>query len=193
MKHTLTTAARATGVSRSTIHRAVKSGKVSAVKNEEGEYRIDPAELHRVYPAIPERPKDADLKQSETRSDTDDGMASKLLDLVTEQKDELATARAKQNALAKELKETQERLQAHREAATLLVDPKTFEAKKREWEAALVERQREIQQARAEAEAMKQQQIELDAKLKAEADRVKALESRGLIARLLNKPITENS
>jgi len=55
MKHTLGTAAKATGVSKSTIYRAVKSGKLSASRNADDEYEIDPAELHRVYEPVSER------------------------------------------------------------------------------------------------------------------------------------------
>ena len=43
-------AARATGKSKSVIHTAIKKGKISAMKNEDGSYSIDPAELHRVFP-----------------------------------------------------------------------------------------------------------------------------------------------
>ena len=50
MMHSLSAAAHAAGVNRTTILRAIKSGKVSATKNEHGEWQIDPAELHRVYP-----------------------------------------------------------------------------------------------------------------------------------------------
>lgn len=50
MKHSLGTAAKATGISKSTIQRAIKDGKISAVKNANGSYEIEPAELHRVYP-----------------------------------------------------------------------------------------------------------------------------------------------
>ena len=39
--HTLATAAKATGLNRSTVLRAIKSGKVSAAKNEHGEWQID--------------------------------------------------------------------------------------------------------------------------------------------------------
>ena len=46
----LSEAARLTGKSRTTIQRAIKSGKLSAPKDEDGNYSIDPAELHRVYP-----------------------------------------------------------------------------------------------------------------------------------------------
>jgi hypothetical protein len=37
--HTLGTAANATGLNRSTVLRAIKSGKISAAKNEHGEWQ----------------------------------------------------------------------------------------------------------------------------------------------------------
>lgn len=43
-------AADACGVSKSTILRAIKSGRMSAPRTDDGGYAIDPAELHRVYP-----------------------------------------------------------------------------------------------------------------------------------------------
>lgn len=51
--YTLGTAARAAGVSKSTIHRAIKRGTISARSREAGGYEIDPAELHRVFPPVP--------------------------------------------------------------------------------------------------------------------------------------------
>ncbi|WP_151976035.1 MULTISPECIES: hypothetical protein [unclassified Roseovarius] len=53
MSYTLKEAAKATGKSKTTIHRALKSGKVSATKTENGIYSIEPAELHRVFPPVP--------------------------------------------------------------------------------------------------------------------------------------------
>jgi hypothetical protein len=50
--YTIGTAATATGKAKSTISRDIKSGKISAMKNEDGSYSIDPAELHRVYPPV---------------------------------------------------------------------------------------------------------------------------------------------
>lgn len=50
MKYTLGQAAKATGMNKMTISRAIGAGRISAVKNEKGEYSIDPAELYRVYP-----------------------------------------------------------------------------------------------------------------------------------------------
>lgn len=49
MAYTLGEAAKATGKSKATISKAIKSGRISAVKDESGTFRIDPAELHRVY------------------------------------------------------------------------------------------------------------------------------------------------
>lgn len=49
MRHTLGTAAKATGKAKSTILRAIKSGTISAHRADDGSYEIDPAELHRVF------------------------------------------------------------------------------------------------------------------------------------------------
>jgi excisionase family DNA binding protein len=43
-------AAKEAGVSKSTILRAVKAGRLSAARTDDGGYSIDPAELFRVYP-----------------------------------------------------------------------------------------------------------------------------------------------
>jgi len=43
-------AAKTAGVSKSTIWRACKAGRVSFKRNEIGEFQIDAAELHRVFP-----------------------------------------------------------------------------------------------------------------------------------------------
>lgn len=52
MKYTAGEAAKATGVSTATISRAIKNGKISALKGDSGAWQIDPSELHRVYPPI---------------------------------------------------------------------------------------------------------------------------------------------
>ena len=49
MSYTLGTAAKATGKSKATISRAIRSGRISAKKTKGGSYEIDPAELHRVF------------------------------------------------------------------------------------------------------------------------------------------------
>jgi hypothetical protein len=51
MRYTLGQAAKATGKSKSTLSRAIRKGKISAEHDAHGQFAIDPAELHRVYPA----------------------------------------------------------------------------------------------------------------------------------------------
>ena len=50
MKLTLNQAARESGRAKSTISKAIKSGKLSAERLEGGSYHIEPAELFRVFP-----------------------------------------------------------------------------------------------------------------------------------------------
>ncbi len=50
--YTLGTAAKAAGKSKSTILRAIQHGLISAIKGPHGNYQIDPAELHQVYPPV---------------------------------------------------------------------------------------------------------------------------------------------
>lgn len=52
MQYTAGDAAKATGKNIATITRAIKSGKISATKDGAGAWRIDPAELHRVFPPL---------------------------------------------------------------------------------------------------------------------------------------------
>jgi hypothetical protein len=57
----LSEAAAAAGIAKSTIWRAIKTGRISASRTHLGTYELDPAELFRVFPATP---KDGDLKQA---------------------------------------------------------------------------------------------------------------------------------
>lgn len=53
MSYTLGEAAKAAGKSKTTLHRAIKSGRLSGYKATDGSYSIDPSELHRVFPPAP--------------------------------------------------------------------------------------------------------------------------------------------
>ena len=50
MGYSLGQAAKAAGRSKTTIHRAIKSGRLSAARADDGGYSIDPSELSRAYP-----------------------------------------------------------------------------------------------------------------------------------------------
>ena len=62
---TLGTASQAAGTAKSTILRAIKAGRLSATRDDIGQWCIDPAELARVFPllaipgATPEQPRTA--------------------------------------------------------------------------------------------------------------------------------------
>ena len=52
MGYTLGQAAKAVGMSKTSILRSIKAGRISAGRNELGQWSIEPCELHRVYPAL---------------------------------------------------------------------------------------------------------------------------------------------
>ena len=53
--YTLGDAARATGISKSALSRAIGKGTISANRNDDGSFSIEPVELHRVYPPLREQ------------------------------------------------------------------------------------------------------------------------------------------
>ena len=86
MAYTLTEAARAVQKDKTTLLRAINSGKVSAVRDAvTGGWQIEPAELHRIYPVTTDavadavrRDGDAEVEIRELRarlSDKDDVIA----------------------------------------------------------------------------------------------------------------------
>ena len=72
MAYTLGEATKATGISKTSLHRAIKSGRISATKNDIGAWQIDPAELHRVFPPA------ANRNSSETSTLEQTGIASEI-------------------------------------------------------------------------------------------------------------------
>jgi excisionase family DNA binding protein len=61
--HTPRSAARAAGVTKSAIYKAIKSGRLSACKLNGGSYAIYPAELMRAFPSMEQAAANA-AKQS---------------------------------------------------------------------------------------------------------------------------------
>lgn len=88
----LAQAATLTGKSKSTLTRAIKSGRMSAVRRADGTFGLDPAELLRVYP-------DAVRGASDGASRTADPVASDAAQQAAQQseisalRDDLAAAR----------------------------------------------------------------------------------------------------
>lgn len=86
MQYTLGTAAKATGKSKSTIHRAIKSGKISAICDDNGTYHIEPAELHRVYQPVP-RNSSSEPKMTQDATSDEAQMLRRELELLNEERE----------------------------------------------------------------------------------------------------------
>jgi len=69
MKHTAGTAAKVVGKTKSTITKAIASGKLSAIKNDNGAWEIDASELYRVYPPTPL--ETVEIEQNDTLKEMD--------------------------------------------------------------------------------------------------------------------------
>ena len=77
MQFSLSQAAKETGKGKSSIHRAIKSGRLSARRHEDGTYRIDAAELFRAFPPalsepVPEQGVEPHQEPSATPSATEE-------------------------------------------------------------------------------------------------------------------------
>ena len=86
---TLSQAAKALGKSKSTLNRAIKTGRLSATRNEDGTFSINPAELYRAFPepsenARQERPRE----QERTAAQDDYGSRISLLQQLLERERE---------------------------------------------------------------------------------------------------------
>jgi len=97
--YTLGMAATAAGLSKSTIHRAIKAGRISATKTDTGDWSIDPAELHRVFPPVtvdpvpPERDATPELQVVVAKLEAEIIALKGVSDLLRSQLDDVRTDR----------------------------------------------------------------------------------------------------
>jgi len=113
MKYTLSQAATATGKNKATIQRAIKSGKISAIKNSSGAYDIDPSELHRIFPATTQRVAQHDISNDTQHPDKhDEAMQVKLNLLEAEREREREQLQATIDDLRTRLDRSEERITA---------------------------------------------------------------------------------
>ena len=80
-------AAEAGGTSKSTIWRAIRSGRMSAARTDDGGFAIDPAELFRVFP--PQRAESPQTGQDATSPATDDMALRSAATAALERENEL--------------------------------------------------------------------------------------------------------
>ena len=80
MQYTAGEAARATGKNIATITRAIKSGKISASKDASGAWRIEPSELHRVFPALAQVLHSSEMQHDATHMQDQEARFTKTLE-----------------------------------------------------------------------------------------------------------------
>lgn len=111
MKHTLMTAAKATGLSKATIYRAIKSGKLSATIKDNGSYEIDPSELSRVFSIVSDsNSKKRKMEQSATPETTE--MLQREINILQEERQREREQLARER---KRLEETIDDLRSERD------------------------------------------------------------------------------
>jgi len=134
MGYSLGQAAKAAGVSKTSLHRAIQKGRVSATKNEDGSYEIDPSELSRVYP--PSAPAD----RSATLEAEQDGTAESGAETAVLRR-EVALLRervADKESVIEDLRvrldqSEQERREKDRQLTALLTDQRQAKPKRSWW------------------------------------------------------------
>lgn len=102
---TLPQAAKATGKDRTTLYRAIKSGKLTASKNANGDYQVDVSELERVYSVKVPRNQPATLHEVASQRDATAENLNSNNDLVAEVavlRAQIAALEADKRALAED-------------------------------------------------------------------------------------------
>ena len=115
MSYSLKQAAEATGKSKPTVLRALQSGRMSGKKDDNGEWQIDPAELHRVFPPV---------QSTDTRNDTKE---SNEIAVLRRELEILREERRRDHDLIKDMRQDREDLRKDRDhwrqqATALLTD-----------------------------------------------------------------------
>lgn len=122
---TLSQAAKVTSKSKSTLNRAIKSGRLSATRNEDGTFSIDPSELARAFPQnATEREPLRATERPEERPGTEDFSKIAMLEQLLEKERE---ALAREREVSADLKEDRDRWRA--QATGLLSDLRTAQEK----------------------------------------------------------------
>ena len=110
VNYTLRQAAEVAHCSKSTIQRALKSGKLSAQRKDDGSYSIDPSELARVFTLT--APEQASWDTVISSSDTPSPKADLLEQKVAMLEDQLYRERETVEDLRKRLDRAEDRLTA---------------------------------------------------------------------------------
>jgi hypothetical protein len=112
MAYSLAQAAEACGVNRSTILRAIKSGKISGMRDANGAWEVEPVELHRVFPPTRRRAGDEAMPSAVPEHAQPDALVAELRAQLAEMRSQrdawqgiaerLALAAPRQEAVARD-------------------------------------------------------------------------------------------
>jgi hypothetical protein len=116
------------GKTRQAIIKAIRKGTLSAEKDVAGEWRIEPAELFRVYPAVPA----VDNNEPITRLSSDTAGLRRELEIRDEKITSLEQRLAAVEADKADLREDRDRWRTQAEQARLLTDQRPV-ARRRKW------------------------------------------------------------
>lgn len=122
---TLSQAAKASGKSKSTLSRAIKVGRLSATRLDDGNFSIDPAELFRAYPATSIVPYDEHSTEQDatpvlTELQSRISMLERLLEKEREAVVREREISAREREISADIKEDRDRWR--QQAASLLTD-----------------------------------------------------------------------
>jgi len=163
-----------------TLYNHNEAGKLSFIRRDDDSMGVEIVELQRVYGKLHVKPDEMPVVKHSPETD-------KVRSELSERDIEIKYLKEAETRLT----ETVEFLRG--EVAKATESKKLLEHDKREreqeWKAAMNDRKDEIRRAKAEADEFRQREVDQAEALRAEKARVSALESRGLIARLLNKPV----
>jgi hypothetical protein len=145
-EYTLAQAIALTGRSRSTLIRAIRSGKLSAIRDAAGSYQVEPSELYRVFPAgngglPPDRgngvPRHAGIAALTRAIDQSPEHFYALLDQAKDYAGRLEAEQAKVAMLQETVSDLRRRLDAEaeerRRLTAILADQRTAPAAIRRW------------------------------------------------------------
>jgi excisionase family DNA binding protein len=114
----LSQAAKLTNKSKSTINRAIKTGKISATRHDDGSYSIDPSELSRAFTVEPP------AGSERTRLEPDDALLRQRIEA-------LEAMLTREREVSADLQEDRDRWR--QQATALLTDQRTTSKPLRWW------------------------------------------------------------
>jgi hypothetical protein len=86
MAYTLGQAAKAVGMSKTSVLRSIRAGRISAGRDEFGRWAIEPIELHRVYPALTDDSGTADVTVDQAGTGDETALADAIRASLLEQR-----------------------------------------------------------------------------------------------------------